>query len=356
MNGDQTRFSLFTEGDELFESMLRDISSASKSILFEVYIFRSDRVGQRFLDAFAGAAGRGVDVRARLDAFGSWGTFPGSAHDALRRAGVQLKWYGRWSWRHPFRYGRRDHRKLLVVDGEVAYLGGFNVGEESSRTSIGRTRWRDTHLRFTGRLASRAEQLFHDFEERRECGKEEWVDGSLLLPNYGVGCRYRWHCVLRQHLGEATKRIWITTPYFVPDAATQRGLRNAALRGVDVRLLVPGKSDVSVVQWAARLSYDSLLGAGVKVFEFGGRVLHAKTIVIDDDWASVGTSNLDYRSLFINDELNLVTRSSRLNHELADVFLDDLEHARRVVQKPRGKISLLRFAQGLIGWAARKWL
>jgi cardiolipin synthase len=211
-------------------------------------------------------------------------------------------------------------------------------------------------LRFTGGLASRAEQLFHDFEERRECGKEEWVNGSLLLPNYGVGCRYRWYCVLHQRLDEAAKRIWITTPYFVPDAATQRGLRNAALRGVDVRLLVPGKSDVPVVQWAARLSYDSLLRAGVRVFEFNGRVLHAKTMIIDEDWSSVGTANLDYRSLFINDELNLVTRSPRLNHELTDVFLDDLEHARRMVQEPRGKISLLRFAQGFIGWVARKWL
>ena len=356
MSGDGSQFTLFTEGDELFAQMLRDIDIAQHTVSFEVYIFKDDRIGGQFIDALAAAAKRGLDVRLRLDAFGSLGKISNKSLALFRQAGVKLQWHGRWDWLHPFTYGRRNHRKLLVIDEDVAYLGGFNIGDESSGTSVGPSRWRDTHLRVTGLPARRAAELYRDFIGNRDCGQEVWSGDSLLLPNYDVGCRYRWRCILQHQLRRASQRIWVTTPYFVPDTATQRELRTAAERGVDVKLLVPGKSDVPIAQWAARLSYDSLLRVGVKIYEYEERVLHAKTILIDTDWSSVGTSNLDYRSLFINDELNLITHSSRLNSNLAYIFSDDLVHARLVPRVLSPDVSPLRLLQGVVGWVCRKWL
>lgn len=355
MNDKENIFTIFTEGDALFDDMLREIAASSKSVLFEVYIFKDDRIGKQFIEAFTSAAGRGVNVQVRLDAFGSLASLSERSWGLAQRAGVQLQWHGRWNWFRPFDYGRRNHRKLLVIDDKVAFVGGFNVGEESSLICSGIFRWRDTHLRMTGPLVRRASTLYRDFEESRQCGAEIWMGGSLLLPNYGVGCRYRWRCILQSQLRQARGRIWVTTPYFVPDAKTQKELRIAALRGVDVRLLVPKNSDVPIAQWAAKISYDSLLRAGVKIYEYAERVLHAKTILMDTDWSSVGTSNLDYRSLFTNNELNLITHSPTLNARLASIFLDDLNHARQINSAPLDT-SPLRFLQGTVGWMARKWL
>lgn len=347
---------IFVEGDDLIDAMVRDIRRACRTVLLETYILKEDRVGHRILDALGEAAKRRVEVRLRLDAFGSKGLISRRAIETLRNDGVLFSWCGLWNWRHPLQYQRRNHRKLLVIDEGIAYVGGFNIGEESSSIYRGLQRWRDTHIRLTGAIAKQAATLFRDFQTKRRYRREEWVEGALLMSNYGLACRYRWRCLLNDRFRMATKRIWLTTPYFVPDSGMQRRLKSAARRGVDVRVLVPEKSDVPIARWAARMSYGDILRAGVKIYEYGARVLHAKTILIDDDWSAIGTSNFDYRSFFTNYEINFLSRSPELNVSLAAIFADDLRVSRRVTHSSWSRRPYLQQAAELIGWMARRWL
>lgn len=349
-------YEIFVEGDDLFDAMVRDILKARRTILLETYILKEDRIGRRILDALEAVARRGIEVHLRLDAFGSKGLVSRRTVDVLRESGVLVNWSRPWSWRHPLQYQRRNHRKLLAVDAAIAYIGGFNIGEESSLICRGPQRWRDTHIRLTSAIAKQAAALFRDFAEKRKHRREEWIDGSLLMPNYGLACRYRWRCLLNNRFRMAAKRIWLTTPYFVPDSGTQKRLKNAAKRGVDVRVLVPAKSDVPITQWAARMSYGNLLRVGVKIYEYRARVLHAKTALIDDDWSMIGTSNFDYRSFFTNYELNFLSRSSEMNASLAAIFADDLKTSARISYSAWLKRPYLQQASELIGWMARRWL
>jgi len=161
---------------------------------------------------------------------------------------------------------------------------------------------------------------------------------------------------LQHRFAEARERIWLTTPYFVPDSKTQRWLCAAAGRGVDVRVLVPGKNDVRLVQWAGRAAYSRLLRAGARIYEYQPRTLHAKTLLVDHDWSTVGTANFDYRSFFINYELNLVARSARMNAALAELFAHDLDAADEIRKQPWAGRPLTDRMAEFIGWSARRWL
>jgi cardiolipin synthase len=242
------------------------------------------------------------------------------------------------------------------VDKRAAYVGGFNVSQLNSREANGEARWRDTHVRLTGPVVEEAASAYLAFA----WGDLEWHGHDsrsvYLLTNHTRACRYRLRCVLREQLAEARKRIWLTTPYFVPDSAMQRELCAAARRGVDVRVLVAGKNDVRLVQWAARAAYALLLREGVRLFEYQPRTLHAKSLLVDDDWGTIGTANFDYRSFFINYELNLVARSKRLNAALTELFETDLRAAREVLEQPWASRPVLGRAAELVGWTVRRWL
>ena len=351
-------FDLFTEGDALYGAMLASIAAARSTVLLETYIFADDEIGLEFARALEARAKAGIDVRVHFDAAGS--LFRGSRRlkSRMREGGVQVRRFHRWSWREPLRYNRRNHRKLLVVDGAQAYLGGFNIHRESSAAVFGEKRWRDTHVRVRGPLAEQAAGLFDAFwrGDQRWLPAERVPASSVLLPNHTRTCRHRLRCVFDQMFGAATDRIDLTTPYFVPDHRTQHRLIEAAHRGVEVRLLVPAKSDVPLARWAARASYAALLHAGVRIFEYRPRMLHAKTAVVDGSWATIGTANLDYRSFFLNYELNLVSRNLDLCRRLQAQFDEDLAQSRQITavswpQRP----STERLLEA-VGWMARRWL
>ncbi len=332
---------MFIEGDELYSAMLSSIAKAKDCIQLESYIYADDRVGHQFSQALIERARAGVLVRVHIDAAGSLFWFSRKMQNHLREHGVQLRWFHRWSWRQPWRYNHRNHRKLLIVDNRIAYLGGFNIHNENSRSFYGESRWRDTHVSFDGPLVDVASQLFDAFWQ----GRQHWVpkqenSGSKLLHNHTLMCRYRLRCVFGAAFSKAKQSIFLTTPYLVPDTYTLKQLRLAAERGVDVRLLVPRESDVPIARWAARHIYGSLLAAGVRIYEYLPRVLHAKTVVIDGSWSMVGTANLDYRSLFTNFELNLITRNMNLSCKLNDNFNNDLRFSERIE---------------LDSWKERKW-
>ena len=349
---------LYTEGDLLFEAMLARIADAKKYVWIETYIFADDEVGHLFAQALSERAKAGVQVRLLVDALGSLFQFYRSLGPMLEAAGVEVHHFHRWYWREPLRYNRRDHRKLLVVDGEIAFLGGFNIHRQSSQRYFGITRWRDTHASFQGRLAQQAVELFDAFwqGDRHRLPAEDEQACSTLVPNQSRHCRQRLACLYADFLGNAKQQVCLTTPYFVPDHHTQKALLAAVKRGVEVRLLVPRSSDVRLARWAANAVYARLLDAGVKIYEYLPRMLHAKVAIADGKWATLGTANLDYRSLFQNYELNLVSRDPELCQQLQAQFEADLTQAAAVcASRWRQRRWVPRLAE-LLGWSVRRWL
>ena len=347
---------LFVEGDLVYAAMLADISRAARNVRLESYILASDAVGVAFVSALSDCATRGVTVWLRADHMGSWRTLARADVAHMRAAGVHFEWSRAWSLRAPLAVNRRNHRKLLVVDDTVAFVGGFNIHAPSSQCAVGSARWRDTHVRFRGAAAVAAATVFDCYRDVQPDWLPPRTESPWLLPNRSRACRHRLRCVFQDAFEAAKRRVWATTPYFVPDSRTQKLLCEAALRGCDVRLLVPGKSDVPLAQSAARAAYSRLLACGVRIFEYMPRVLHSKTLLVDAEWSTVGTANLDYRSFFVNDELNLIDESGALNAVLADVFEQDLRDAAEVLAAPWGRRPWSRRAAEAIGWWARRWL
>jgi len=347
---------VFVEGDYLYDAMRSDIARAAYDVRLECYIVADDEVGGPMLNDLAQIARNARRVQVRIDAVGSWRLIGPARLQAMIKAGVQWRWSRPWSWRRPWRLHVRNHRKLLVIDDQVAYLGGFNLDRRSSQRIVGPSRWRDTHLRLTGPGVSEAVTLF-DVYPRSPRGPIPTVHSPVaILSNRSRHCRHRLHCAFTDAFGKARERIWLTTPYFVPDRRSQRALCDAARRGVDVRLLVPGKSDIPLAQWAARAAYAHMLAAGVRLWEYQSRVLHAKTALVDQGWATVGTANFDYRSFFLNDEINLLGHAPTLNATLAEQFTQDLTQSREILISAWKRRAWYAPVLELIGWAARRWL
>ncbi len=348
-------FDLFTEGDALYDAMLADIRAARQRVWLETYIWVEDPIGEQFIDALSQKAREGLDVRVRVDAVGSkFGLRPRGIRQ-LKASGTVFVWCHPWQWLRPWLYHRRNHRKLLVVDDHAAYLGGFNIAAVNSLRYMGRKRWRDTQVRLTGGLVPLCAEAFNAFGR----GRLSWRGGdrgAYLLTNHGKHCRFQLRCLFLNRMAAAGDRIWLTTPYFVPDSRTIKFLSRAARQGVEVRVLLPRRSDVPLAQWAAKACYSRLLNAGVRLYEYQPRVLHAKTLVIDRDWASIGTANLDYRSLFINYELNFVAEWPSLNAALAGEFQRDLLDARCIGLIPWRHRRMLSRVEEWIGRGLRHWL
>lgn len=349
----------YTEGDTLYAAMLADVRSASDTVRLETYIYAADEVGVEFAAALIECAQRGCSVHLRIDAIGSYDTMSAEMEERLAAGGVRLEWCRRWSWRRPFDFHRRNHRKLLIVDQRCCYLGGFNLHRQASRQHFGEQRWRDTHVRLQGDLVARAIEAFDEYDRPARRRRPWWqlrgADG-YLVPNLGLTRRFLLHRLLSRSFRTAQRRVWLTTPYFVPPAAIQTALVRAARRGVDVCVLVPRRSDVRLAQWASRAAYARLLAGGVRIFEYLPRMLHAKTAVIDEVWSMVGTANLDYRSLFINDELMLLSDQPALSARLVGDFLADCVEAEEVTASGWSRRFGLAWIAELIGWMARRWL
>jgi cardiolipin synthase A/B len=368
---------LLIDGPSTYREMLAAIRGAERYIHLETYIFASDSVGQEFADALTERARAGVAVRVLYDAFGS---FESSAEffDGLRAAGVELREYHGFDITSPASVAdlnTRDHRKILVVDGSVAFTGGINVSREYSSASGGRrsrdpqtTGWRDTHILIRGPAVAGFQQLF--LENWRAQGEDvgpvpdapaapraQGEDLVQIVHAQGGDGEYSaiYHAYL--HAMElATERIWITQAYFAPDKRFLDTLRAAARRGVDVRIIVPGVSDVGLVLSASRSHYGSLLSAGVRLYETRDTVLHAKTAVIDGVWSTVGSSNLDYRSFLHNDEVNAVVLGSRFGALMEAQFLEDTKAGKPVLLKDWQDRPIYDRAVGALSRVIEYWL
>lgn len=352
---------LFFEGDDLYEDMLASIAGARRRVLLETYILAEDHVGRSFARALKAAARRGVHVRLHVDAVGCLFEASDAYFRDLRLNGVKVRVFHRWSWRDPWRYNRRNHCKLLIIDDNSLFIGGFNLHDQSSRRVVGETRWRDTHLRLHDpRIITQGVGLFDAFWRRRKRDARlhrPAPDTPLaLVTNRIRRQKTAFRAMFRNAFIEAQREIRLITPYFAPDALTRHLMVKAARRGIRVRLLLPAVSDQHVVQMAARHLYGRLLDAGVEIHEYQPRVLHAKTITVDGSWATVGTANMDYRSFFHNYELNLVIRDPETCRELDEQFERDIASAVPITADAVKQRGLVERWLGRLAWSFRRWL
>lgn len=347
------RVTLLHDGENAFPSMLTAIQSATREILLEMYWFGSDRIGRRFADALSERAEAGVTVRVIYDAVGSIQS-DRRMFARMRTSGCEVEEYNPIApWRARFRIGminRRDHRKLLVVDRHVGFTGGVNLGDEWAPRASGGDGWRDDTVRVEGPAVEQMRDIFvHGWErlvdssDRSEPVSSAPVSSpSRAAPAEPAGSRVR---VLANHfLGErrairreylrriaaAERSVCITNSYFIPDLRIRRVLGQAAARGVEVRVLIPGKSDSFPAQYASRMLYGRMLEAGIQLFEWQGSVLHSKTAIVDGRWCTVGTYNLDYRSWRFNLEVVAAIEDPEVAHAMEWRFEEDLAHAKPV--------------------------
>jgi cardiolipin synthase A/B len=323
---------LYFRGEEAFASVRQAIEGATQEILLETYILRDDATGQKLLGLLGQAAARGLKVRVLADAFGSW-TTKRAFWQKMQGLGIEARLFRPfWSQLRGFLF--RDHRKIIVIDRRISFTGGMNVANEygSSRHQKN-VSWRDTHVRVEGPTAWEMALVFSE-------GWERAGGASLHLPPLAPtdrsGARIlvldsrpgRGHgetaAVLAALVGASRKRLWITNSYFAPDRTAIRLLGQAAQRGVDVRLLLQGRTDMPLVRHAGHGNFSDLLASGVRVFEYQSAMLHAKTLVVDDYVSVVGSSNLDFRSFYFNAECNVLIFDDATGQTMAPTFEVDL--------------------------------
>jgi len=362
------RVDVFHQGDLLFEAMWASIDAAAREVLLTTYTLEPDGIGRETLARLARAAERGATVALVLDAFGSH-RLGSSLLEPLRRAGATVVEYNpmlRWPmlrWRTPLSRLVRNHRKILVVDGREAFAGGMNVAEEYAGPPLGTGLFRDTHLHLVGPAAQDLARLVLEEVPGRDApvrttgratGAPEAaddLDGCLvqILESNVRRQRRAIQNALRTTIRRAVETCYLTSPYFVPPWRLKRALLRAAKRGVDVRVLTAGRSDVPLVHLASQHLYGRLLRGGVRVYEMQGRVLHAKTTTIDGVYASVGSFNLDTWSYRRNHEVNVSMLDRGIARELEAAFRRDLESSEEVTLD---RWSSRGLAQRAVHWIA----
>jgi len=335
---------VYASGDETYDALVEAIGSARRHVHCEYYIFEPDRAGARIRDALAERARAGVTVRLLVDAVGS-SRLSRRFTAPLREAGGEVVRFNRPLLGRALRglANFRSHRKIVVVDGRVGFTGGINVSDDQSRAARGEAAWRDTHLRFEGAAVHGLQATFLEDWAFATRGRgaptgeafqacfpgaergEHWVQVVASGPDQESSAI---EALYFAAIAGASERLWITTPYFVPNEAISAALASAALRGVDVRLLLPVETDSFVVDAAGRTYHDALADAGVKIHLYGPPMVHAKTMVVDQDLAIVGTANLDNRSLRLNFEVVVAVYGEPAAAELARLFEADLARAR----------------------------
>lgn len=333
---------VYFDGASAYDAILAAVGAATHHVHLEYYIWNPDTIGTRLRDLLIERAAAGVKVRMIIDGAGS-SKLRRKFLAPMRAAGIEVGVFNpvrllRLRLRRP---DFRTHRKIIVCDGRIGFTGGMNITDDHCATYCP-AYWRDTHMRLAGSAVWPLQRLF----------AEDWyyvtdamcpVDadtfplperaGTHIVQIVGSGPdsdAFAIHKVLFTAINQATARCWLTTPYFVPDEALLAALIGAGLRRVDVRLIVPKKGDSRVVDLAARSYFPELLAAGVRVFEYEPRFIHAKTLLCDDDIGVVGTANLDNRSFRLDFEVAAVVYGQEVNHTLATAFETDLRDSREI--------------------------
>lgn len=367
---------LLFDGPQTMAAMMKAIAAAKDHINLETYIFDQDDLGLRFAELLMEKQRAGVQVNIIYDSIGAIGT-PNDFFEKMRATGINLtefnpvnplKKFGLW------RLNNRDHRKILIVDGKVAFTGGINISKDYSRSSLFRSKrksdsgfgWRDTHIQIEGPAVASLQWLFLDtwasqntseLPERRYFPPLAKAGNRIIRViaskpdgNYEI---YKAYALAMQ---DAKKSVHITVAYFAPDIQIVEALEQAARHGVEVKLVFPSLSDAGLVFHAGRSFYSELLDAGVKIYQLQESVLHAKTAVIDGAWSTVGSANLDIRSFVHNTEINVIVLGEDFGGMMESAFREDLNNSVEITKQEWEQRPL---SEHLKEWAARSleyWL
>jgi cardiolipin synthase len=344
---------VLSDGAEVIPAMIEAVDQASRSVAVEMYCFASDVVGRRFARALAAAARRGARVRVLVDSAGCRHT-PRTFFGWMRSHGVDVRSVNplRHFVRRGFSTGWRDHRKLLAVDHEVAFVGGVNLCREAADAREGGYGWRDVAVRLRGPIVAELSRAFERSwarEARTRRGAPEPVPPGVpaggvaaLVLESGPAGRGPFGSALRHAIRRAGRNVWIASPYFLPPRSVRRELARAARRGVDVRILVPARSDCPVVLWAGQRAYASLLRAGIRLFEWTASMMHAKVAVVDGLWSTTGSHNLDPLSFFRNRELSVTLLGREVGERFERMLERDFERSKELDSRSWGLRGALR--------------
>jgi cardiolipin synthase len=326
-----------------YRAIMRGIDDAEDHIHVEYYIIQPDRIGRALRDRLVRRAADGLAVRVLCDAVGS-SKLPSNFWAPLEEAGGQAAVFNpiRFRIRRRDRVDFRNHRKIVVFDGKVGLTGGINMGREYLGLDPEIGKWRDSHISIGGPAVLGLQQTFAEdwlfttgelLDDLRYYPNFTEVHGTQIVDIIDSGPDRQFssvHQIFFQSIALSQKRVWVTSPYFVPDPVIEESLIAAALRGVDVRLLVPFKSDVPIISMASRSYYPRLLEAGVRIFEYERGFVHAKTLVVDEWVGTIGSANMDIRSFKLNFEVNAMVYGAEFARELAGQFLEDLKFSREI--------------------------
>lgn len=356
------------DGGEVFPAMLEAIAAAKTTVSMETYILAADRIGNRFKEALLERAQAGVVVRLIYDAVGSFG-LPASYVDELRAGGVQVVDFNPISpWRRRFQLGHRNHRKVIVVDDAVALTGGLNIADEYDSLANGGGGWHDMHCRITGPIVLDLARMFRRTWLRAGGGPFRPIaPGSIAPPGDGTSYTRLLDNTLRRQRGivrraylhvirSARKSVLIENAYFLPDRGMRRALSRAARRGVDVRVITPGSSDVRVIEWASLYVSRNMAKMGVKIFHWRGPMLHAKTATIDSAWSTIGSYNFDAQSRFSNLEVTVEVLDPEVAHQLTRNFELTLASCDAYDAHAWGKLPFWKKALAWLSFRLRRWL
>jgi cardiolipin synthase len=365
---------LLVDGPATHRAMFEAIGRARDHVNLQTYILEAEGPGERLAELLIRKRGQGVRVNVLYDSVGSMRT-PKEFFERLRAAGIAVCEFNPVNpLKSPpkgWQINNRDHRKILVVDGRVAFTGGINISGVYSAGSFGSGRrapsreegWRDTHVATRGPIVADFQRVFLDAWQRQRCdgpGRAAYFppaaergDWTMQLvtgdPEAGESQTY---VALHAAMAQAERRIWLTYGYFAPDEATITALTDAAGRGVDVRLVLPGFSDFWAPFYAGRSHYTGLLDAGVRIYERRDALLHAKTAVIDGVWSSVGSTNLDWRSFVHNYEADVIVLGPAFARDLERLFARDVEASHEITPAAWAERGLAERARE---WLARRW-
>lgn len=349
---EETDFRIYTAGDTLYEDMIEAIDSARTSIQLETFIWKGDEVGQRFLDAVNRAAERGVAVHVIYDGFGNL-VVPGSFY---RQFSPQVNLWRvpvvhRRFWKGLIRRTGFNHSKIMVVDDEVAFVGGYNIGSLYAR------QWRDTHLRASGPAVWGLRNSFAQmWNEGRNNGDDipwipprAWDPEMRVASNLPVQLVYPIRGIYLDAIEAAQDHVYITTPYFIPDQQILAALVRAAHRGVDVRVMLPKDSNHFIADWVSRGFYGQMLDAGITILLYSAAMIHAKTATIDGQWSTVGTANIDRLSLSFNYETNVEIIDPDFAAEIEKIFAADSEDCEELTSPEwRDRHPMARVAERIL--------
>ena len=348
-------------GAQIFPSMLSAIRAAKRTINLEFYIYWDGEIGRLFAEALAERARAGVQIKVILDAVGS-SQMSGGLIEFMRRNGIDLEWYHPLRWYTLSRANHRTHRKLLIVDGEIGFSGGVGIADTWLGDADSKEHWRETMIRVEGPVVTQMQFAFMDNWVK---SRGELLTGLNYFPQVGPRGRHVTQVIKSSpsegsstvkllyiiSIVSATQSIYINNAYFLPDPDTTRALEGAVRRGVDVRVIVPGEhTDVPIARQASRLHYEFLLRRGLRIFEYQPTMMHAKTMVVDGIWTTIGSSNFDDRSFRLNDEVNVNVYDEAIASQVEQMFRDDMTKSVEITPRKWLRRPFFdRFKEGFAG-------